>query len=155
VPYGLRTGPIRRRRCRRNTMHNGTSTARMAATAMPAMRPVPTPCFPATWPATREGEGEGGDAGGESDEIAMGAVWIASTATPTTPTALRAVCNALGLENMPVESASTLLAACAAGMATVAVMMTEPGLMSRLTAVVAMAASLAMAVLIPSCVAWS
>ena len=72
---------------------------------------------------------------------------------PTTPTLLRAACNTLGLENMPDESASTLLAACAAGTAIVAVMMTEPALMSRLTAETVTPASLAMAVWIPVCVA--
>ena len=74
----------------------------------------------------------------------------------TTPALLRAACKALGLENMPDESASTTLAACVAGTAIVAVMMTEltePGLMSRLTAESLTLASLAMAVLIPACVA--
>ena len=101
-----------------------------------------------------DGSGDG-DGSGESDETVIGAVWMASTVIPTTPALLRAACKALGLENMPTESASTLLAACAAGTAIVAVMMTEPALMSRLTAETATPASLAMAVWIPFCVARS
>jgi len=72
---------------------------------------------------------------------------------PTTPALLRAACKALGLENMPAKRASTLLAVCEAGTKIVAVMMTEPGLMSRLTAETVTPASLAMAVLIPAFVA--
>ena len=83
----------------------------------------------------------------------MGDARIASTMIPTTPALLRAACKALGLENMPAVSASTLLAACAAGTAIVAVIMTEPALMSRLTAETVTPASLAMAVWIPACVA--
>ena len=101
--------------------------------------------------ASAEGEGSG-DASAENVETIIGAVWIASTETPTTPALLRAVCNALALENMPAESASTLLAACAAGTPIDAVMMTEPGLISRLTAETVMDASFAMALLIPACV---
>ena len=103
-----------------------------------------------------DGDGSGdasGDAAGERVETIVGAVRIASTETPTTPALLKAVCNALALENMPAESAFTLVAACAAGTAIVAVMMTEPGLISRLTAETSTDASMAMAVLIPSCVA--
>jgi len=105
-------------------------------------------------PPVGGGEGDA-DGGGDGDAAVMGGVRMASAVIPTTPALLRAACKALALENMPVESASTMLAACAAGTATSAVMMTEPGLMSRLTAETATPASLAMAVLIPACVARS
>jgi len=98
------------------------------------------------------GEGCGVDSG-KSGETFIGAVRMPSTVIPTTPALLRAACKALGLENMPAKRASTLLAVCEAGTKIVAVMMTEPGLMSRLTAESLTLASLAMAVLIPACVA--
>jgi len=92
--------------------------------------------------------GDGGDAG---EVIIIGAISILSTSTPS-PAVLKAICNALGLENMFAESVSTQLAACAVCTATVAVMMTETGLMSRLTAEMATAAPIAMAARIPACV---
>jgi len=69
---------------------------------------------------------------------------------------LRAACKALGLENMP-ESPSTTIGARAVSTVTFTVMMTAPGLISglisRLIAETLTLASLAMAVLMPACVA--
>ena len=93
----------------------------------------------------------GGDAALARESL-IGAVRMASTVIPTTPALLRAACKAPGLENIDAESASTMLAACAAGTTIVAVMITEPGLMSRLTAATVTPGTLAMAVLIPACV---